>query len=229
MPRRTLRSIVAVALAASAVVTARPDPAGAQGIVIGGPPPTNRTATRLDQVMAPWELEATGVTRLTATERAALEAWLGRYSASLRAERSAPPGSGGAATPAPGAPAAMDTIRPAPGSRPAPELRRAPQRPARIAVSIDPSPSAFEIVAVHEGGDLIATDDGSLWETYLPDRPKAAGWQAGQSVVVRTNPLPTQLSGPPFDVVLVNADTRTTATARYAGRQRAEAEETERR
>ena len=38
-------------------------------------------------------------------------------------------------------------------------------------------------------------------------------------VVVRSNPLPRQLSGPPFDRILVNADTQTRASARYAGHQ----------
>ena len=223
MPRRTLRSLVALAVAAGALGAALPEPAGGQGIVIGGAPPTNKTATRLDQLMAPWELDATGIARLSAAERAALEAWLGRYTAALRAERAGP-----ATGTRPGAPAPMDTIRPAPGPRPAaPEVPGTRSRPARIALSIDPSPSSLEIVAVYEGGDLIATDDGSLWETYLPDRPKAASWEVGQSVLVRANPLPTQLSGPPFEVVLMNAETRTTATARYAGQQPAEGDTSE--
>jgi hypothetical protein len=114
----------------------------------------------------------------------------------------------------------LDTIRPAPGSRPSVEPRRAADRPSRIALSIDPAPSTLEVVAVHEGGDLIETADGSLWETYLPDRFDAAAWRVGQQLIVRTNPLPPQLSGTPYDVVLRNGETRTAVAARYAGRQR---------
>jgi hypothetical protein len=42
----------------------------------------------------------------------------------------------------------------------------------------------------------------------------------GQQLIVRSNPLPPQLSGTPYDVVLRNGETRTSVAARYAGRQR---------
>jgi hypothetical protein len=173
---------------------------------------------RIDRLMAPWELDATGVARLSPTERRALDAWLERYTAALRAT----PGVAGtprpAATPAATPAAGLDTIRPAPGSRPTPAVR--PERPTRIAIGFDPAPQALEVIALYDGGDVIATEDGSLWELYLPDRFNAGAWQVGQSVVVRSNPLPRQQSGAAYDVVLLNGETRSSVAARYAGRQR---------
>jgi len=115
----------------------------------------------------------------------------------------------------------MDTIRPAPGSQPAREPRSSTP-PTRIAISVDPAPPAVTIATVYDDGDVIATEDGSLWEIYLPDRTSTAAWTAGQSLIVRPNLLPPQLSGPAYDVTIVNGETRTRAAARYAGRQRAD-------
>lgn len=219
--RRPVLHALAAALAAGTLAAALPRAVAAQGA------PVSRTTapaagTSLNQLMAPWELEATGVARLSAEERRALEAWLGRYSAALRAGRGG--GAGGAARNEPplGQPVPMDTIRPAPGSRPGgtAQPRQAAERPTRIALSIDPLPGALEVVAVHDGGDVIETADGSLWETYLPDRFNAASWQVGQQVIVRGNPLAPQLSGVPYNVVLQNGETRSSVVARYAGRQR---------
>ena len=224
MRRPTLHALAVAALAAgSLALAALPREAAAQGAPVSRANGGAATSS-LGQLMAPWELEATGVARLSAEERRALEGWLGRYTAALRAgrpgavnslrddelplERSAP----------------MDTIRPAPGSRPARPgpARQSVERSTRIALSIDRLPNALEVVAVHDGGDVIETADGSLWETYLPDRFNAAAWRVGQQVVVRNNLLPPQLSGPAYDVVLQNGETRTSVVARYAGRQRVE-------
>lgn len=218
MSHPALRTVAAAAFAVGAFVVS-PAAAAAQRAPAARPA-SAPAAIRVDQVMAPWELEATGIARLSAAERRAFEAWLNRYATALRAGRGAPMGAGPAAASPSTGPAAMDTIRPAPGSQPAPAGRPAPERPARIAVSLDPAPSALEIAAVYDDGDVIATADGSLWETYLPDRFNAGAWQPGQSVIVRANLLPPQLSGVPFDVVLLNGETRTRAAARYAGRQR---------
>lgn len=215
MRRPALHALAAAALAAGAL-SALPHRAVAQRTTVARTAAPG-TSTAMSQLMAPWELEATGVARLSADERRALEAWLGRYTAALRGA------AGGGATAGrielPSArPVPMDTIRPAPGSRPGIAPRPA-ERPARIALSVDALPNALEVVAVHDGGDLIETDDGSLWETYLPDRFNVGGWRVGQQVVVRGNPLAPQLSGARYDVTLQNGEARTSVGARYAGRQ----------
>ena len=219
MRRPALHALAAAALAAGALA-APSDHAAAQRATVA------RTAapgagTSMSQLMAPWELEATGVARLSADERRALEGWLGRYTAALRG--GAGGGASGGATAGrvelPSArPVPMDTIRPAPRSRPGTPPRPI-ERPTRIALSVDALPNALEVVAVHDGGDLIETDDGSLWETYLPDRFNVGGWRVGQQVVVRGNPLAPQLSGARYDVTLQNGEARTSVGARYAGRQ----------
>jgi hypothetical protein len=219
VPRPILRSLTLAALAAGTLAAVVPDIAGAQRAPTARGASTSADAPSIERLMAPWELEATGISRLSPAERRAVDAWLGRYTAALREGRGA--ASAGAAAERRGTPGAMDTIRPAPGTRPAAEPR-SPTPPTRIAIAIDATPRALEVTAVYDGGDVIATDDGSLWETYLPDRFNAATWRVGQSVLVRNNPLPPRLSGPAFDVVLMNGETRTTAAARYAGRRRIE-------
>lgn len=217
------RSILqhAVAVAALTLAAALPRDAAAQGAPVARS--TGAAASgSLSQLMAPWELEATGVARLSAEERRALEGWLARYTAALRAGRSGAAGSLRDDELPLGRSAPMDTIRPAPGSRPVRPTRQPAERTTRIALSVDRVPNALEVVAVHEGGDLVETEDGSLWETYLPDRFNAAAWRAGQQVVVRGNLLPPQLSGPAYDVVLQNGEARSSVAARYAGRQREE-------
>jgi hypothetical protein len=225
-----MRRLAAAVVAAAGLVTFRPAAADAQRPSAPGRPvaerPASAPAAQLEQLMAPWEQQATGISRLSAAERQALEAWLGRYTAALRAGQangrigSVESGTAGLAPGTLGAPGARDTIRPAPGSRPAPESRPAPAPPTRITIGLDPLPPTLAITAVYEDGDIIETQDGSLWETYLPDRALTSSWQAGQVVVVRSNPLPRQLYGPAFDRMLVNGEARTTAAARYAGRQR---------
>lgn len=221
MRRSTLHALAVAALAAGSLAAAAlPRAAVAQGAPVSRA--TNgAAAATLGQLMAPWELEATGVARLSAEERRALEGWLGRYAASLRAGRPGAESSLRDDELPLGRSAPMDTIRPAPGSRPA-RARQSVQRSTRIALSVDRLPNALEVVAVHDGGDIIETADGSLWESYLPDRFNAAAWRAGQQVVVRDNLLPPQLSGPAYDVVLQNGEARTSVVARYAGRQRVE-------
>ena len=219
--RRPALPALALTVLAAGALAALPQRAAAQRTTVARTAAAPAAAaTPMAQLMAPWELEATGVARLSTDERRALEAWLGRYTAAVRG------GSGGAGAGAAagrvelpaGRPAPMDTIRPAPGSRPAAPPRPA-ERPTRIALSVDQLPNALAVVAVHDGGDLIETEDGSLWETYLPDRFNVGGWRVGQQVVVRGNPLAPQLSGARYDVVLQNGETRTSVGARYAGRQ----------
>jgi hypothetical protein len=225
MRRPTLHALAVAALAAgSLALAAVPREAAAQGAPVSRAD-RGAAAGTLSQLMAPWELEATGVARLSAEERRALEGWLGRYTAALRAGRPGAVNSLRDDELPLGRSAPMDTIRPEPGSRPArpgPPRRQPVERSTRIALSVDRLPNALEVVAVHDGGDIIETADGSLWETYLPDRVNAAAWRVGQQVVVRNNLLPPQLSGPAYDVVLQNGEARTSVVARYAGRQRVE-------
>lgn len=224
MRRSTLHALAVAALAAGSLAAAAlPREAAAQGAPVSRATGGASSAT-LGQLMAPWELEATGVARLSAEERRALEGWLGRYTAALRGGRAGTVNSLRDDELPIGRSAPMDTIRPAPGTRPARPgpARQSVQRSTRIALSVDQLPNALEVVAVHEGGDIVETADGSLWETYLPDRFNAAAWRVGQQVVVRSNLLPPQLSGPAYDVVLQNGEARTSVVARYAGRQRVE-------
>lgn len=209
-------------------------PLGAQQAparTVADAPPT-AAAVKLDELMSVRDFRATGIARLTPAERAALERWLADHAGQIAPARSMgdarPAMGGGMSSMGPIRDRMMDTIRPPAdgGARqPMQPRRRAGGRDVRVTVRQDPVPAALEVAEVRDGGDVVQTDDGSLWETYLPDRPRAAAWEPGQAVVIRPNGLAPQSYGPAYDTLLVNAAARTTVAARYLGRTSRESDD----
>lgn len=76
-------------------------------------------------------------------------------------------------------------------------------------------PLGLAITEVRDGGSFVTTEDGSIWEIRLPQRPVAASWQAGDFVEVRNVHAPVDR----FEILLARGDTDR-AEARLAGRQR---------
>jgi hypothetical protein len=95
----------------------------------------------------------------------------------------------------------------------------APQPPGTTAAASQETlpPGTIRVRMTFDGGSYIALEDGSLWETYLPDRTSTDEWRPGDVVELRLRPIvqgaPTGL----FEYELVNGATRSTAAVRFAG------------
>ena len=112
-------------------------------------------APRMSDIMSSAEMRATGLATLNAAQRAALDAWLARYTGII--ERAASHGAqsssgGGTSGETYAGPVAM--------------------------------PYGSRIAAVIEGGTRIALADGTIWEVNLPDRPSTTLWAKGDYVIV---------------------------------------------
>ena len=163
-------------------------------------------ATSLDQLMSAEERAAAGIAKLTQTERAALESWLARYTATVTTVvRGMQP-----ATPQPSAPAQQNLL-------PVPSLEATPQAQPQVLPQPLPlprtAPNGAQIFRSADGGTFIMLNDGSMWEIYFSDRPSAAAWQVGDFVSVHERPARVGR----YAYQLVNAAGRGRVTARYAG------------
>lgn len=191
--------MAALALLASMGGTLAPRPVRAQ---------ETARAPRLDELMSPEQRRATGVDRLSAAERAALEAWLGRYTATVAAV------SRSVSAPAPSAPAEVAAGR-----------RIFPGAVAEVAggpcVSSRPRARALRDGAMLcdavDGGSFLTLEDGTMWEVYLPDRPTSVTWRPGDFVLLREDPAPVTVAGESYGFQLDDG-TRGRVRARYAGR-----------
>ena len=169
------------------------EPAGAQG-------------PGLDRVMSPQEREATGVARLNAGERAALEAWLARYTATVSAAVQGMSQPSGAPVNVPRATQTLPRIQELPRTQePAP-------RPSYEA--LDPRTIAgAKLFRSTGGGTFVMLEDGTMWEIYLPHRPETATWQEGDFIRVRHDSSPIG----DYEHVLVSAPGSNRVSARFAG------------
>jgi hypothetical protein len=81
----------------------------------------------------------------------------------------------------------------------------------------------FRVLSVAEDGTLVTLDDGIVFEVYLPDRPSAFRWQEGDFVLVRDRDAPIGSLGPVgrYNLLLINGRDESTASVRFAGRERA--------
>ncbi len=119
------------------------------------------SAPRITDVMSQSEMRETGVASLTPAQRAALDAWLARYTGIV--ERAA---SHGAQAGAPEAVAAGDP---------------------NGGVSYAGPPSAeygSRITEVRDGGGYVKLADGTVWEVLLAKRPEADTWKVGDYLLV---------------------------------------------
>jgi hypothetical protein len=142
----------------------------------------------MDQVMSPAEMQATGVSSLTPEQRAALDAWLVRYTNTLAiiarhgAEQAATSATGEVGEP----------------------------------LSVY---DGHRIRDVAQDGGRITLQDGTVWDVYLPDRPSADTWKKGDFVLVSIRGAFIASQGQPYDHLIVNGRTHSTASARIEGRE----------
>lgn len=165
-------------------------------------------ATTLDQLMSAEEHAAAGIAKLTPTERAALESWLARYTATVTTVvRGMQPA--GAPAPRAAQPSQQNLL-------PVPSLEATPQQPQVLPQPLPlprTAPNGAQIFRSADGGTFIMLNDGSMWEIYFSDRPSAAAWQVGDFVSVHERPARVGS----YTYQLVNAAGRGRVTARYAG------------
>ena len=185
---RTIIPVTALLLGVAAV-----QPAGAQG-------------PDLDRVMSAQEREATGIARLNASERAALEAWLSRYTATVSAavQGMAQPGSVPVNAPR-GGPAT-------PRTQELPRTQESAPRPSFD--TLHPRTIAgAKLFRSTGGGTFVMLEDGTMWEIYLPHRPETATWQEGDFIRVRHDASPVG----DYEHQLVSAPGSSRVSARFAG------------
>ncbi len=183
---------------------------------------------RLSDVMSPADRQAAGVDALPPAQRAALEAWLTRYTVAVAT--GARLAQAGAAT-VPG----QAAFRGEPPSR-ADRLNRESlsflnppafegdtTRPARGAsrrrLAFGPFPprtigKGARIFRADEGSSFILLADGTMWEIYPADRPASVMWRAGDFVQVRPAPI---RRGQDYEYLLVDGAQRSRVSARFAG------------
>jgi hypothetical protein len=164
---------------------------------------------RASVVMSPADQTRIGVDRLTPEQRFALDVWLTRYSAELRANAFRQPGQAGARTVAA---SNGDVAAPEP-AEPASEP---PQRGARSRTRfwrtpLSTIPPAARLESTPDDGSFVRLADGTLWEVYPPDRTFTDEWNAGDYITVT---LASTAQGD-FDHVLVDTNANTRAHVRF--------------
>ena len=168
--------------------------------------PARAQAPDLDRVMSAQERDATGIARLNASERAALEAWLARYTATVSAAVQ------GMAHPA-GVPVSSPRSVPAvPRAQEPPRTQEPTPRPSYD--TLHPRTIAgAKLFRSTGGGTFVMLEDGTMWEIYLPHRPETATWQQGDFIRVRHDASPIG----DYEHQLVSAPGSSRVSARFAG------------
>ena len=121
-------------------------------------------APHMQDVMSPGELRETGIASLAPAQRAALDAWLARYTGIV--ERAASQGAQATASEAS-----------APSSNDVPAANEMYSGPLAV-------PYGSRIAEVRDGGAYIVLSDGTVWEVYLPNRPATTTWGKGDYLIV---------------------------------------------
>jgi hypothetical protein len=160
-------------------------------------------APTLATIMSEREQQETGVASLSAAQRAELEAWLARYTATVTSVARS------------GRLAAPRAERADSGARGAPELPpiQRVDGPRRMVRAPRTVPDAARVLRLMDGGDFVMLDDGTVWEVYLPDRPTTVNWASGDGVRVRQRPAPIGA----FDYDLIYGPRRERVAVRFAG------------
>ncbi|HEX5073774.1 MAG TPA: hypothetical protein VFW03_11235 [Gemmatimonadaceae bacterium] len=160
---------------------------------------------RASQVMSAADQQRIGIDRLTPEQRFALDAWLTRYSAELRANAFRQP-----AAPASRSIAASSTEESAPT-----ESANAPEQSGHRGgwgrSPLSTIPPAARLVSTPDDGSFVRLADGTLWEVYVPDRTFTDEWQEGDYITVS---LASTALGD-FDHVLVDTNANTRAHVRF--------------
>ncbi len=166
-------------------------------------------APALDRIMSADERASAGLERLSAAERAALDAWLARYTETVVAvtravAREQAAGDSGQAL----SPAAVRS------ELPGQYLVPATASPATSQVTVlrgAVTPLVTRVTGVFDDGALVQLADGSTWEILVDDRARTAGWRAGESIRVRRLAAPTNRR---YDLQLENVSGGWRAAAR---------------
>ncbi len=167
---------------------------------------------KLDEVMSAQDQMATGVANLSAAQRQNLERWLSRYTGTVAAVSrrltEMPARGGDVDTPSRDLAPRTEPPRQAAPSRQAqqPDLTGRPWLPHKL-------PNGALMLRSIDGSTFVMLADGTMWEIYLPHRPQADTWRAGDLIQVRQ----AAASVGEFDYQLVNGAARNTVSARFAG------------
>ena len=157
---------------------------------------------RATRVMSAADQQRIGIDRLTPEQRFALDAWLTRYSAELRANAFRQPAAGEGQRIA-----ASSTEESASSEAPA-----APEQLRHHGWSpLSTLPPAARLVSTPDEGSFVRLADGTLWEVYAPDRTFTDEWQEGDYITVS---LASTALGD-FDHVLVDTNANTRAHVRF--------------
>jgi hypothetical protein len=148
-------------------------------------------APRMADVMSPAEMQATGISYMTPVQRAALDAWLARYTGIV--ERAS---SHGAQNAAGNASSSGSTS----GSG---------------AEMLPPFPYGSRVAAIEDGGTTILLADGTVWEVNLPDRTNTARWAKGDYVII--GPRAIELNNE-FFFQIVDGRDGTSAAVKWRGK-----------
>ena len=171
--------------------------------------PAQASDVRLDEVMSAQDQMATGVANLSAAQRQSLERWIARYTGTVAAvaRRLDRAPAREADAPARDVAPRTDPSRQAPARQAdQPSLTGRPWLPHKL-------PNGALMLRSLDGSTFVMLADGTMWEIYLPHRPQAETWRAGDLIQVRQASV---VSGE-FDHQLVNGVARSTVSARFAG------------
>jgi hypothetical protein len=119
------------------------------------------SAPRMSDVMSPSEMRETGLASLTPAQRAALDAWLARYTTIVEHAASYGAQAGGTAA------------------------ASAPDNNGGVSYSGPPNAEyGSRITEVRDGGGYVKLADNTVWEVLLAKRPEADTWKVGDYVLV---------------------------------------------
>ena len=160
---------------------------------------------RASAVMSPADQKRIGVDRLTTEQRFALDVWLTRYSAEVRANAFRQPQQ-----------AAAHTVAASNGEVVATEAASEPSQRGtrsrtRFWTPLSTVPPAARLESTPDDGSFVRLADGTLWEVYPPDRTFTDEWNAGDYITVT---LAATAVGD-FDHVLVDTKANTRAHVRF--------------
>jgi hypothetical protein len=158
---------------------------------------------RASEVMSPADQKRIGVDRLTPEQRVALDVWLTRYSAELRANAFRQPQQ-----------ATGRTIAASNGevaTEPAESSQRGTRARTRFWTPLGTVPPAARLESTPDDGSFVRLADGTLWEVYPPDRTFTDEWNAGDYITVTLAPT----AQGDFDHVLVDTKANTRAHVRF--------------
>ena len=127
---------------------------------------------------------------MTPAQREAFERWLDRYTATV-----------------------ARVAKREPASHPMP--RQAQDRPMHHQNTY--LRNGAKVAELLNGGDFVRLEDGSVWEIYATDRVATVNWKTGNTVIVRERNIAINSGGDTYDMLLVNGEAGTSATARFRG------------